>query len=104
MKLALNLLILLISVAAITAPGVASGANTEPPRHTFAITTNDFLLDGTRFQIRCGEIHAARIPKEYWHHRLKMARAMGLNAVCAYLFWNLHEPAQGQFLWGGQAD
>jgi len=76
----------------------------EPVRHTFAIGTNDFLLDGRRFQIRCGEIHAARVPREYWRHRLQMARAMGLNTVCAYLFWNQIEPRPGEFNWSGQAD
>jgi beta-galactosidase len=74
------------------------------PKHTFAIGTNDFLLDGQRFQIRCGEIHAPRVPKEYWRHRLQMAKAMGLNTVCAYLFWNLQEPRPGEFNWSGQAD
>jgi beta-galactosidase len=74
------------------------------PKHTFAIGTNDFLLDGQRFQIRCGEIHAPRVPPEYWRHRLQMARAMGLNTVCAYLFWNLHEPRPGEFNWAGEAD
>ena len=74
------------------------------PQHTFSIGDADFLLDGKRFQIRCGEIHAARVPAEYWRHRLKMARAMGLNTVCAYLFWNAHEPQPGQFNWSGQAD
>ena len=29
---------------------------------------------------------------------------MGLNTVCAYLFWNLHEPRPGEFVWTGQAD
>lgn len=72
--------------------------------HSFAIGPNDFLLDGQRFQIRCGEIHAPRVPAEYWEHRLKMAKAMGLNTVCAYLFWNMHEPQPGQFDWSGQAD
>jgi len=76
----------------------------EPARHTFAIGTNDFLLDGQRFQIRCGEIHAARVPMVYWRHRLQMAKAMGLNTVCAYLFWNLHEPKPGEYVWTGQAD
>jgi beta-galactosidase len=72
--------------------------------HTFTIGRDDFLLDGQRFQIRCGEIHAPRVPAEYWEHRLKMAKAMGLNTVCAYLFWNMHEPQPGQFNWSGQAD
>ena len=83
---------------------VSDTARAAETKHTFTIGTNDFLLDGQRFQIRCGEIHAARVPKEYWRQRLQMARAMGLNTVCAYLFWNLHEPKPGEFVWSGQAD
>jgi len=49
-------------------------------------------------------MHFARIPREYWEHRLRMAKAMGLNAVCAYLFWNVHEPRPGEFNWSGGAD
>jgi beta-galactosidase len=79
-------------------------AAAEPAKHTFAIGGDDFLLDGQRLQIRCGEVHAARVPREYWRHRLGMARAMGLNTVCAYLFWNMHEPRPGEFNWSGQAD
>lgn len=74
------------------------------PKHTFAIGPNDFLLDGKPFLIRCGEIHAPRVPPEYWRHRLQMAKAMGLNTVCAYLFWNLHEPRTGEFNWSYEAD
>ena len=58
---------------------------------TFEIGERDFLLDGKPLQIRCGEIHFARVPREYWRHRLKLCKAMGLNTVCAYLFWNYHE-------------
>jgi len=79
-------------------------AKARPAQHTFSIGTNDFLLDGQRFEIRCGEIHAARVPREYWRHRLQMAKAMGLNTVCAYLFWNQIEPRPGKFDWLGQAD
>jgi beta-galactosidase len=90
-------------VCVLTAVSCAT-VKTAQPTHTFAIGTNDFLLDGLRFQIRCGEIHAARVPKEYWRNRLQMAKAMGLNTVCAYLFWNQIEPAPGKFDWSGQAD
>lgn len=82
---------------------IADGANTNAT-HTFAIGTNDFLLNGARFQIRCGEVHAARVPVEYWRNRLQMAKAMGLNTVCAYLFWNQIEFQQGKFDWSGQAN
>ena len=90
----------LLAAAALLAPRLSA----QLPVHSFAIGTNDFLLDGQRLQIRCGEIHAARVPKEYWRQRLHLAKAMGLNTVCAYLFWNLHEPKPGQFVWTGQAD
>ena len=71
---------------------------------TFTIGPTDFLLDGKPFLIRCGEMHFARVPREYWEHRLKMAHAMGLNTVCAYLFWNAHEPEPGRFDFSGNAD
>jgi beta-galactosidase len=71
---------------------------------TFEIGERDLLLDGEPIVIRCGEMHFARIPQEYWQHRLKMARAMGLNTVCAYLYWNRHEPRPGEFCFDGWDD
>ncbi len=70
----------------------------------FAIGDKDFLLDGKALQIRCGEMHFARVPREYWGHRLKAIKAMGLNTVCAYLFWNYHEWREGKYDWQGQRD
>jgi beta-galactosidase len=73
-------------------------------RHRFTVGERDFLLDDKPFVVRCGEIHFPRVPREYWRHRLKMCRALGLNAVCVYLFWNFHEWQEGVFDWEGQAD
>ena len=58
----------------------------------------------SRFRSAAAKSTRPRVPKEYWRHRLQMAQAMGLNTVCAYLFWNLHEPRPGEFDWSGQAD
>jgi beta-galactosidase len=33
-----------------------------------------------------------------------MCRAMGLNTVCVYLFWNFHEWEEGRYEWTGNAD
>ena len=71
---------------------------------TFEIGEKDFLLDGRPFVVRCGEVHYARIPRDYWQHRLKMLRAMGCNAVGCYMFWNFHEREKGVFKWDGRAD
>jgi beta-galactosidase len=63
-----------------------------------------FVRDGKPYQIISGEIHYARVPREYWRDRLKKARAMGLNTVETYVFWNLHEPKPGTFDFTGQLD
>jgi len=71
---------------------------------TFAIASDHFVLNGKPFQILSGELHYPRIPREYWRDRLLKARAMGLNTICTYLFWNCHEPAPGQFTFEGNLD
>jgi beta-galactosidase len=69
--------------------------------HSFAAVGDHFELDGKPFVIHSGEIHYPRIPEAYWRQRLHMARAMGLNTVCTYAFWNLHEPKPGQWNFSG---
>lgn len=71
---------------------------------TFEVREGGFLLDGKPVQLICGEMHYPRIPKEYWRDRMKRARAMGLNTVSAYVFWNFHERQPGVFDFEGQAD
>lgn len=80
-------------------PTTASAA-----QQRFAIGETDFLLDGKPLQIRCGEMHFARVPREYWKHRLQAIKAMGMNTVCAYLFWNYHEWSEGHYQWEDQRD
>jgi len=67
------------------------------PAHTMTLGPDDFLLDGKPFQIRSGEMHPERIPREYWRHRIQTAKAMGLNAVAIYIFWNEHEIQEGKY-------
>ena len=71
---------------------------------SFEVGNGTFLLDGKPFTIKAGEVHFARIPREYWEHRIKMVKAQGMNTICIYVFWNFHEPNQDQFNFEGQAD
>jgi len=70
--------------------------------HFFEIKDGNFMLDHKPMQILSGEMHYARIPHQYWHHRLKMLKAMGLNTVATYVFWNAHEPEPG--VWNFEGD
>ena len=69
----------------------------QAPRaaHTFAVKGASFVYDGTPLVIRAGEMHYPRIPRAYWRDRMQKARAMGLNTISTYVFWNLHEPTAG---------
>ena len=73
-------------------------------RHTFGIQGDRFVLDGKPFVVRSGEMHYARIPRQYWRHRMQTMRAMGLNTLCMYSFWNAHEPRPGQFRFDDNLD
>lgn len=72
--------------------------------HSFALSDSAFLLDGKPFQIISGEMHYPRVPRECWRSRMKMAKAMGLNTIGTYVFWNLQEPEKGVFDFSGNND
>ena len=72
--------------------------------HSFTLSDSAFMLDGKPFQMISGEMHYPRVPREAWRSRMKMARAMGLNTIGTYVFWNLHEPQKGKFNFSGNND
>lgn len=76
----------------------------SPKVNTFSYADGKFLLNGKPFVIKAAELHYARIPREYWDHRVKMCKALGMNTICAYVFWNYHEPREGQYDFEGQHD
>lgn len=73
-------------------------------KHTFALGDTTFLLDGKPLQIISGEMHYTRVPREAWRQRMKMAKAMGLNTIGTYVFWNVHEPQKGHYDFTGNHD
>ena len=72
--------------------------------HTFAVQGNHFALDGKPFQVISGEMHYPRIPRAYWRARFRMAKAMGLNTITTYVFWNEHEQQPGVYDFSGNKD
>jgi len=74
-----------------------SGVSSQKGKQTFSFSPTEFLLDDKPFQIISGEMHPARIPAEYWRHRIQMAKAMGCNTISAYIFWNYHESEEGVY-------
>ena len=71
---------------------------------TFTTGNKTFLLNGKPFVVKAAEVHYPRIPRAYWDHRIKMCKALGMNTVCIYVFWNIHEQKEGQFDFTGNND
>jgi len=71
---------------------------------TFTAENGQFLLNDKPFRIISGEMHYARIPRSYWRARFQMAKAMGLNTITTYVFWNAHEPRPGVYDFSGNLD
>lgn len=71
----------------------------QEAKHSFTVQNGNFVYDGKPVQIYSGEIHPARVPAAYWRHRMKMMKAMGLNALTCYVFWNYQEVAPGVWDW-----
>jgi beta-galactosidase len=82
----------------------ASHSQSRTDRHTLRANGDHFELDGKPFQIISGAIHYERVPRAYWRDRMRKARAMGLNTIETYVFWNKHEPSPGQYDFSGQND
>lgn len=91
-----------IATAALLA--LAASLSLAAQQHSFTIQGDQFRLDGKPFQILSGEMHYARIPRAYWRDRMEMAKAMGLNTIATYVFWNVHEPQPGVWDFAGNAD
>lgn len=96
-----NIILFLFLLLSATATA-AEPADTN--RSVFKAGDQCFLLNGEPFVVKAAELHYPRIPKEYWDHRIKMVKALGMNTVCLYTFWNAHEPRPDQFDFTGQND
>ncbi len=107
-----SILLSLLTVAALVAEGgVEAMKNLQQPQSGKTAVLSfggkdgrEFLLDGVPFQIRSGEIHPQRVPREHWRHRIRAAKAMGLNTIAFYTFWNALEKEDGSWDFSGRND
>ena len=107
MKLRKVISILSLAAMLLAMPAVANAATTAAPKGkpgTFTTGKGTFLLNGQPFIVKAAEVHYPRIPRPYWEHRIKMCKALGMNAVCIYIFWNIHEQQENVFDFTGQND
>ena len=94
---------LALAAMMLSAPAAMSAAPVGKPG-TFTVGDKTFLLNGEPFIMKAAEVHYPRIPRPYWEHRIQMCKALGMNAVCIYIFWNIHEQQENVFDFTGNND
>lgn len=92
------------SSPAFFSPYLLAASSQTQPSGKFEAGKGTFLLNGEPFVVKAAELHYPRIPKPYWDQRIKLCKALGMNTICLYTFWNSHEPKEGQFDFTGQND
>jgi beta-galactosidase len=80
----------------------AVAATTAKPR--FEVGPKHFMLDGQPLRILAGEMHYPRIPRALWRDRMRKLKALGLNTLSSYVFWNAHERREGVYDFSGDLD
>ena len=93
----LALLLLLLPLPAQLATGEATQPPTNSPvKRSFAIEDDMFVRNGAATALLSGSMHYTRVHPHYWQDRLVRLRAMGLNTVCTYVPWMLHQRAANE--------
>lgn len=103
MKKLISLAFAILATIGINATTPKTAHSTET-KGSFEAGKGTFLLNGEPYMVKAAELHYPRIPRPYWDQRIKMCKALGMNTVCLYVFWNAHEPEPGKFDFTGQND
>lgn len=106
MKTYLKTIMLAAVGAMLTGMPTMATANTSGAKEAgkFEAGIGRFLLNGEPYTVKAAELHYPRIPRPYWDQRIKLCKALGMNTICLYTFWNAHEPKIDQFEFTGQND
>ncbi|KAL4569678.1 hypothetical protein LXL04_025320 [Taraxacum kok-saghyz] len=85
---------------------VYSDTNTDNEYNPGPVTYNarSVIVNGNPTLLFSGSIHYPRSTPEMWPNILRMAKEGGLNTIETYVFWNVHEPVEGQFNFTGNYD
>lgn len=73
-------------------------------KNGFSFDRHGYVIDGERQFLISGEIHYFRVPQKDWEKRIRLLVEAGANAVATYVPWCIHEPREGEILFGGSEE
>ena len=63
--------------------------------HMIRYDASCFTINGVDTLVMSGAFHYPRCPKPLWRDRLEKFKLAGFNTIETYVFWNYHEPQEG---------
>ena len=99
MRALLVCLCLVLGVLSVQAKYLATG---KP--YNVSYDHRAILFNGERTLLMSGSVHYPRSTPEMWPSILRQSKLSGVNLIQTYVFWNLHEPAPGNYNWEGYAN
>lgn len=79
-------------------------AGKSPSGESISFTNYYMERNGKPFFGICGEFHYCRYHEDLWEDELLKMKMGGINLVCTYIFWNVHEEIEGVYDWSGRRD
>ncbi|TVU33106.1 hypothetical protein EJB05_24891, partial [Eragrostis curvula] len=89
----------LLAAFLVAASLLASAANAA-----VSYDRRSLVINGRRRILISGSIHYPRSTPEMWPGLIQKAKDGGLDVIQTYVFWNGHEPAQGQYNFADRYD
>ncbi|KAJ9549053.1 hypothetical protein OSB04_021596 [Centaurea solstitialis] len=102
MKNRVRFILLLTGITLILVSSDISDDEYTPGPVTY--NARSLVIDKNPLLIFSGSIHYPRSTPDMWPEILQKAKDGGLNTIETYVFWNIHEPVQGQYNFTGNYD
>jgi hypothetical protein len=74
-----------------TLRGLANGSN------SVTFDGRSFLINNERILFIAGSVHYPRLSQYEWGKVFKLLKDSGINLIQTYVFWDIHEPSQGNY-------
>jgi beta-galactosidase GanA len=65
--------------------------------NTVTFDGRSFSIDGKRILFIAGAVHYPRLPQSEWGTVFQLLKESGINLIQTYVFWDVHEPKQGEY-------
>jgi hypothetical protein len=95
----LTLAIIAISAIASTFPSeanVVAGKITES-ENSVTFDGRSFFINNERILFIAGSVHYPRLSQFEWSKVFALLKSQGINLIQTYVFWDIHEPSQGNY-------